>query len=97
MENNTIPTTIRQAFKILDNLIGNDEKKHFLSQSKEHFCLDQHEELGLWIRNNWIYENDDCYRMLSGMGPEDIFFEPVDVVSNRFLGKYYEHLKRTIK
>lgn len=105
-----VPTTIRQAFKILDKMITKKERKAFLSQSQFDFTAEQHFGLGMWIRNNWIYGpeyeegtderelRDRCYRMLAGgKGDDIIYFEHPDVVSGRFLEKYYKHLKRTAK
>lgn len=93
-EDFVIPTSIGHAFSILDGLTSYDEKMRFITQSKSDFCLDQHENLGLWIRNNWLNKNSDCFRMISGMSSDDVFFEPADIVSDRFLGKYYDHLKK---
>ena len=109
MKENTIPTTTRQAFKILDELVTPEEKAYFLSLSQSDFSAEEHMGLGMWIRNNWIYGRDDdetpeerelrdrCYRMISGMKEGDFLFEHPDTVSARFLEKYYRHLKRTTK
>ena len=109
MENIKVPTTTREAFKILDSMINAEDKAAFLSQSKSDFVAEQHFSLGMWIRNNWIYgpgeyENPEeaalrekCFHMLSGLKEGDMFFGHPDEVSGRFLEKYYEHLKRTIK
>ena len=65
--------------------------------------------LGIWIRNNWIYGpseeeseeerelRDECYRMLAGNKDLEYFFEPPDMVSDRFLRRYHKHLKRKYK
>ena len=104
-----IPTTVRQAFKILDSMVSPEELKEYLAQSKSDFVAEQHFGLGLWIRNNWMYGDDEeetpeekehrdrCYRMLSGMKEGEMLFEHPDVVSGKFLEKYYGHLKRTAK
>lgn len=105
-----IPTTTRQAFAILDEMISEEEKKAYLKQSKADFTAEQHMGLGLYIRNNWIFgpgeEDEDpeeaasrekCFRMLAGMKEGDMLFEHPDEVSSRFLEKYYDHLKRTVK
>ena len=109
MKKNNIPTTIRQAFKILDANITADDKAHFLTMTKSEFGSEEHFGLGMWIRNNWIYGpdyeegkeerelRDRCYRMLSGSKEEYFFFEHPDTISERFLEKYYDHLKRTNK
>lgn len=107
MKENTIPTTIRQAFKILDELVTAEEKAYFLTLSKSQFSGEEHFGLGMWIRNNWIYGREEeetpeeselrdrCFRMLSGIKDDYPYFEHPDTVSGRFLEKYYAHLKRT--
>ena len=109
MENIKIPTTTREAFEILDSLIDAEDKAAFLSQSKSDFVAEQHFSLGMWIRNNWIYGPGEdnkpedatlrkkCFRMLAGLKEEDMFLGHPDEVSGRFLEKYYDHLKRTVK
>jgi hypothetical protein len=105
MEEKRIPTTSRQAFKILDDMITPEERAEFLAQTKSEFTGYQHFGLGAWIRNNWIYGpeeeesaeerelRDACYRMLSGMKDGDLHFQHPDMVSGNFLGRYYDHLK----
>lgn len=109
MKENIIPTTTRQAFKILDKLVSAEEKAYFLSMTKSVFSAEEHYGLGQWIRNNWIFDRDDnespeetalrdrCYRMIAGMKEGDYLFEHPDTVSDRFLNKYYDHLKRAQK
>ena len=108
MENIKVPTTTREAFEILDSMINAEDKAAFLSQSKSVFVAEQHFSLGMWIRNNWIYGpgednnsedaalREKCFRMLAGLKEGDMFGHP-DEVSGRFLEKYYDHLKRTVK
>ena len=102
----TIPVTSRQAFKILDEMLSDEEIRSFLSQSKSAFVTDQHFGLGLWIRNNWIYGDEDeaevivkrreaCCAMLGGRGYNE--WASPDMLSSMFLGRYYDHLKRTKK
>lgn len=87
MNNPPIPTTARQAFKILDGLTTPEEKAAFLSKSKAEFVIDEHFDLGAWIRNNWIYAAE---------GGEPVFEHP-DMISEHWLERYYEHLKRVAK
>ena len=82
-----VPTTARQAFKILDAMTTPEERAVFLSQSKSEFVCDQHFGLGAWIRNNWIY----------GAESDDPIFEHPDMISGRWLERYYDHLKRVAK
>lgn len=106
MNANIIPTTSRQAFKILDAMLTPEDLAAFCAMSAFEFSCDQHFGLGLWIRNNWIYGMDDdetpeeselrdrCFRMLSGMKEGEDMFEHPDTVSGRFLERYHRHLKK---
>ena len=101
-----VPTTVRQAFAILDSLFSEKEKNVFRGMSASEFEDNQHFSLGAWIRNNWIYGEDEeespeeremrdrCYRMLAGMKEGDLLFEHPDNVSSRFLRRYHRHLLR---
>ena len=100
-----IPTTARQAFKILDGLTTPEEKVEFLSQTKSEFVGSQHFGLGSWIRNNWIYGHEketeeetkshqECLEMLTATQHGDPFIVEPDWISSDFLGRYYDHLKR---
>jgi hypothetical protein len=48
----------------------------------------------MWIRNNWIYEQDDEYRKLLAeiFGDDSPFFEPDDL-SDRIIKSYQRHLR----
>lgn len=109
MKSQTIPTTSRQAFKILDNMLTEEEKKAALAKSGDDFCEDEHFGLGLWIRNNWIYTQEEdseevnekrkqCLRMLAGKEIPMIgnipFIGDPDTVSSSFLERYHDHLRR---
>ena len=105
MAKTTIPITTRQAFKVLDEMMSDEEIREALSQTKDEFTTLQHFDLGMWIRNNWIYgdenENDcikrrreECWLMLVGKKKSDAPLDLPDMVSSAFLGRYYNHLKR---
>lgn len=83
----TVPANARQAFKILDGMLTDEEKKEALTKTRSEFASDEHFGLGLWIRNNWIY----------GKVEDDLCFGPPDIVSQRWLERYYDHLKRVKK
>ena len=103
-----LPITTRQAFKILDEMMSDEEIREALSQTKGEFTAIQHFDLGMWIRNNWIYSDDNeeesvaqrrkaCLAMLSGQKEEDFFVFNADMISSAFLERYYDHLKRRYK
>ena len=109
MKTQTIPTTARKAFKILDNLLSEEETECALAKTRSAFSGDEHFGLGLWIRNNWIHVPDgeseemlerhkQCLRMLAGrdtrmIGDIPLISDP-DTVSSSFLERYHDHLKR---
>ena len=59
MEMEKIPTTTRQAFKILDGMLSEEEKASALTKSGTEFAIDEHFGLGMWIRNTWYYAIED--------------------------------------
>ena len=111
-ENNTqsqdivckVPVTEEEAFKILDEIFPLEEKRMAIEGTKDEFTANEHFELGMWIRNHWLYPPEDanndtverymkCYAMLTGTQPGDPVFEHPDSISGDFLGRYYNHLK----
>ena len=105
MEKNVIPTTTRQAFNIIDAMLTATDIECFCNMTTSEFIHDQHWGLGLWIRNNWIYESDEedgcekeardkCYCMLAGKLIRGYLFPQPDDVSANFLERYHRHLKR---
>ena len=101
----TIPVTTRQAYKILDEQMTDEEIRTALSQTKSEFATEQHFGLGMWIRNNWIYGGEDedecftkrrqaCMAMLTGHKEEIFALYDPERMSAQFLEKYYDHLKR---
>lgn len=93
-----LPRTARQAFAVLDGMFSEDERRDFAELTRRDFCLDQHDGLGLWIRNNWIFGGDeDCIRMLAGLKEGDLLLDPPDMVSESFLERYHDHLRRVFK
>ena len=103
-----IPTTARQAFKILDSLLTDEEKLTALTKTRSDFACDEHFCLGAWIRNNWIFgpemeseeeadRRDACLEMLTATQKGDLIIVEPDWISSQFLGRYYDHLKRTAK
>jgi hypothetical protein len=59
MKMEKIPTTTRQAFKILDEKLSEKEKASALTKSRSEFACDEHFGLGMWIRNAWYYGIED--------------------------------------
>ena len=93
-----IPTTTRQAFKILDGMLSEEEKKAIVAKDKSEFTIDSHFGLGAWIRNNWIYADKEGEGLFApDLNACQVIYVDPDMKSAEFLGKYYDHLKRTLR
>ena len=95
----TLPKTKEECFAILDEMLTEEDKQSIVEMED---TIDLHFGLGMWIRNNWIYpqEQEDVEKLLkqfddSGNGNEDmpLFIHPDDY-SSTILDAYQEYLKR---
>jgi len=86
-----IPKTKNEAFAQLDAMLS-DEEKNRLAKSES---IEYHFSLGLWIRNNWIYqqEEEDVKRLGKAFRTEMMFFE-ADDLSMKIIEYYQRYLKR---
>lgn len=91
MKKKSIPTTTREAFKILDGMLTEEEKQDALSKSRSQFAGDEHFGLGMWIRNEWYFANDRKWNF--GYNDEAFAVLP-DMLSQSLLERYHDHLKR---
>lgn len=97
MQTNQIPKTTRQAFRILDQMLSVEDKQAIISQSSSVFSAEQHFGLGLWIRNNWMYNDDEHCGLFAKSLAEPGYLVHEDSLSDEFLERYYRHLKRQNK
>ncbi len=88
MENK--PKTKRACFVQLDNMLSETDKKA-ITEAED--LIDFHFTLGLWIRNNWLYEctAEDENSLCKAF--EIPFFEPDDL-SSEILEAYQKYLKK---
>ena len=86
-----IPKTKNEAFAQLDAML-NEEEKRELAKSDP---IEYHFTLGMWIRNNWIYqqEEEDVKRLAKAFRTEMLFFE-ADDLSMKIVEYYQRYLKR---
>ncbi len=102
------PKTLKEAFEIIDALLTDEDKRDALKiQDDEKFASDQHFGLGLWVRNNWIYEGKVERAVLTGAEVEQesgqvipealLFGMSPDDLSSRFVSLYHRHLRETFK
>ena len=89
--NEIIPKTKKECFTQLDEMLS-DEKKSELVKSDP---IEYHFSLGMWIRNNWIYqqEEEDVKRLAKAFRTEILFFE-ADDLSMKIIEYYQRYLKR---
>lgn len=88
-----IPTSIRQAFKVLDGRLSTEEIRSILVMGKDRFVSEAHFGLGQWIRNNWINADKEGKGLFAYDSSHPGIIDP-DYQSAEFLEKYYNHLKR---
>lgn len=86
-----IPKTKNEAFAQLDAML-NEEEKRELAKSDP---IEYHFTLGMWIRNNWIYEQEeeDVKRLAKAFRIEMLFFD-ADGLSEKIIEYYQRYLKR---
>ena len=86
-----IPQTKNEAFAQLDAMLSEEDKSAIMNGNPFEF----HFSLGLWIRNNWIYEQDeeDVKRLAKAFRTEVFFFE-ADDLSMKIIEYYQRYLKR---
>ncbi len=92
MENK--PKTKKECFAQLDEMLSEEDKKAIL-KSKD--MIEFHFTLGMWIRNTWIYGNEEeqVEALAKDLG-EDIFWD-ADTVSTALLDGYKKHLRQLSK
>ena len=85
-----IPYSKKDAYAKLDAMLSDEDKEIM----KTGDAIEFHFSLGMWIRNNWIYEQDEEYvKLLAEMfGDDSPFFEPDDL-SGRIIASYQRHLR----
>lgn len=88
------PLTKEIAFARLDKRLG-DEDKNAILKAKD--MIEFHFTLGMWIRNTWIYGNEEgrVEALAKDLGEE--FFWDADSVSSALLDSYKKHLRQLSK
>ena len=86
-----IPQTKQEAFAQLDAMLSEED----MSELAKGDAIEYHFSLGLWIRNNWIYgqEEEDVKRLAKAFRTEMLFFE-ADSLSEKIIEYYQRYLKR---
>ena len=91
-----IPRTKEECFAILDEMLSAEEKAQIAEMED---TIDLHFGLGMWIRNNWIYqqESEAVEALLKEFVDEEdkdmpLFIHPDDY-SSSILDAYQEYLR----
>jgi hypothetical protein len=89
-----IPQTKQEAFAQLDVLLSEKEKKELIIGE----AIEFHFTLGMWIRNNWIYEQaEEDVKRLAKAFRDDMWFVDPDSLSGKIIESYQRNLKRKNK
>ena len=90
MENK--PRTKKDCFAQLDEMLSEADKKAIAEVED---IIEFHFTLGLWIRNNWLYDcsEEEQESLCKAFGVDVPFFE-ADELSSAILEAYKKHLKR---
>ena len=85
-----IPYKKKDAYAKLDAMLSEEDK----GKLKTGDTIELHFSLGMWIRNNWIYEQDEeAVKQLAELfGDDSPFLEPDDL-SDRIIKSYQRHLR----
>lgn len=86
-----IPQTKQEAFAQLDKMLSEKDKCELAKGD----AIEFHFSLGMWIRNNWIYGQDeeDVKRLAKAFRSGFMFFDP-DGLSGKIIESYQRYLKR---
>ena len=89
-----IPQTKKEAFAQLDALLSEKDKNELVIGD----AIEFHFSLGMWIRNNWIYEQseEDVKRLAKAFRTEMLFCD-ADGLSEKIIESYQRYLKRKNK
>lgn len=91
MKETKIPQTKNEAFAQLDAMLSEKDK----SELTKGDAIEFHFSLGMWIRNNWIYKQneEDVNRLAKAFRVDFIIFDP-DGLSGKIIESYQRYLKR---
>ena len=86
-----IPQTKQEAFAQLDEMLSEEDKKELVKGD----AIEFHFSLGMCIRNNWIYEQneEDVNRLAKAFRTDFIVFD-LDGLSGKIIESYQRYLKR---
>jgi len=90
-----LPSNKKGCFAQLDEMLSEADKKAIVEAED---LFEFHFTLGLWIRNNWLYDrSEEELESLSKAFGIDVPYFAADDLSSEILEAYQKHLKRAIK
>ena len=86
------PKNKKECFDQLDEMLSETDKQAIIDAKD---IIEFHFTLGLWIRNNWLYDcsEEEQESLCKAVGVDVPFFE-ADELSSAILEAYKKHLKR---
>ena len=92
---NNKPETKKSYFSQLDETLSEKDKQAII-ESKD--LIDFHYSLGMWIRNNWLYERsaEEIDSLCKAFKLDSLIFEPDDM-SMEIIKAYRKYLRRKNK
>ena len=90
-----LPSNKKECFAQLDEMLS-EEDKMAIMQAED--TIEFHFSLGLWIRNNWLYDSspEDVKNLYKTFGLDTIISQP-DELSSEILEAYQKYLRRKHK
>ena len=89
------PKTKKECFAQLDETLSETDKKAIVEAED---LFEFHFTLGLWIRNNWLYDrSEEDLESLSKAFRVNLPFFEADELSSAILEAYQKYLKRKNK
>ena len=88
------PLTKEIAFARLDKRLSEEDKKAIL---KAKDMIEFHFSLGMWIRNTWIYGNEEERVQALAKDLGEVVWFSADDLSSAILDGYKKHLKKLQK
>jgi hypothetical protein len=87
-----LPSNKKECFAQLDDMLSEADKRA-IAEAED--IYEFHFTLGLWIRNNWLYDrSEEELESLSKAFGIDIPFFEADELSSEILEAYKKYLKR---
>ena len=87
-----LPTSKKECFAQLDKMLSETDKKAIVEAED---IIEFHFTLGLWIRNNWLYDRseEEVESLSKAFGVDVPFFE-ADDLSSAILETYQKYLRK---